>query len=156
LAALGALRRAGHYLGRVTSRPTPLVLLSAISVVQGIFLLGYAAFDIVEAFRTGITGPEEVSNPMALLGLIVITALFGASLVWLGVGFWQGRSWARSPFIVAQLVLGLIGYEISQSRSDAQQTLGQAAMVIAVVGIVLVFLPSVRRVFAADDMPNRD
>lgn len=156
MAALGALRRAGHYLGRVTSRPTPLVLLSAISVVQGIFLLGYAAFDIVEAFRTGITGPEEVSNPMALLGLIVITAVFGASLVWLGVGFWQGHSWARSPFIVAQLVLGLIGYEISQSRSDAQQTLGQVAMVIAVVGIVLVFLPSVRRVFAADDMPNRD
>ena len=49
------------------------------------------------------------------------------------------------PFVVAQLVLGLIGYEISQSNEGGLRLIGQVAMVVAVTGIVLVFLPSARR-----------
>jgi hypothetical protein len=86
-----------------------------------------------------------VSNPAALAGLIAITAAFGAALIWVALGWWRGRTWARSPFVVAQLVLGLIGYEISQSGEGGLRMVGQVAMVVAVTGIVLVFLPSARR-----------
>lgn len=122
-----------------------LVLLAALAAIEGLGLLAYAVFDLVEAVRVGITGPAEVSNPAALAGLIAITAGFGAGLVWVAVGWWRCRTWARSPFVVAQLVLGLIGYEISQSNEGGLRLIGQVAMVVAVTGIVLVFLPSVRR-----------
>lgn len=122
-----------------------LVLLAALAAVEGLGLLGYAVFDLVSAVRVGITGPAEVSNPAALAGLVAITAAFGAGLVWVSVGWWRARSWARAPFVVAQLVLGLIGYEVSQSAEDGLRLVGQVAMVVAAVGIVLVLLPSARR-----------
>jgi hypothetical protein len=122
-----------------------LVVLAALAGLEGLGLLAYAAFDLVSAVRVGITGPAEVSNPAALAGLIAITAAFGAALIWVALGWWRGRTWARSPFVVAQLVLGLIGYEISQSGEGGLRMVGQVAMVVAVTGIVLVFLPSARR-----------
>ncbi len=143
----------GRYVGPVR-RPPFVITLSVVSLLEGLVLLGYAMYDVIEAFRTGITGPEEVSNAPALLGLIAITAIFGAGLVWLARGWWNGRSWARSPFVFAQLIIGLIGYELSQSTDDGPRTIGQVAMVVAVVTIVLGFMPSVRRALAADDAPT--
>lgn len=125
--------------------------LAAIAGLQGLLFIGYAVFDVVEAVRVGITGPAEVSNPAALVGLIAITAGFGAGLLWVSWGWWRVRSWARSPFLVAQIVLGLIGYDFSQSGENTQRTIGQALIVVAVVGIVLAFLPSVRRVLDAEE-----
>lgn len=130
-------------------RPTALAVLAALAGVQGLALLLYAAFDVVQALRVGITGPEEVSNAGALTSLIVIIAAFGAALLWVAWGWWQARSWARAPFVVAQLILAFIGYEVSQSSEATLRTVGQAAMLLAVVGVVLVFLPSTRR--ALDD-----
>lgn len=128
-----------------------LVVLAGISAVQGVFFVGYAVYDVVQAFRVGLTGPAEVSNPAALLGLVAITAVIGVGLLWVARGWWQGRTWARAPFIVAQLVLGLLGYELSQSAEGAPRLLGQALMVIAVVGVVLCFLPAVRRALEEDE-----
>ncbi len=116
-----------------------------IAAVQGIALLGYAVFDVVEAFRVGLTGPAEVSNPMALLLLIVLTAAGGVGLLWVAVGWWRSRSWARSPFVFSQLVVGLIGLEVAQSAETAQRAVGITAMALAGAGLVLAFLPSVAR-----------
>ena len=132
-----------HYVGAV---PAPsLVVLAVISALQGLFFVGYAVYDIVQAFRVGLTGPAEVSNPAALLGLIAITAAIGVALLWVARGWWRVREWARAPFLVAQLVLGLIGYDLSQSQSSGPRLLGQVLIVVAVVGVVTCFLPSVRR-----------
>ena len=121
------------------------MLLAALAMTEGLGLIGYAVFDLVEAVRVGVTGPAEVSNPAALAGLIAITAALGVGLAWVAVGWWRARSWARSPFIVAQLVLGLIGFEVAQSAEGALRLIGQVALVVAVAGIVLALLPSVRR-----------
>lgn len=134
-------------------RSSSLIVLTGIAGLQGLFFLAYAVYDVVQAFRVGITGPAEVSNLSALLGLIAITTAFGAGLLWIAWGWWQARSWARAPFIVAQLVLGFVGYEMSQGSEDAPRFLGQVVMVIALVGIVLCFLPSVRRALADDEAP---
>lgn len=134
-----------RYRGVVRDRPTVLTVLAALAGLQGVALLVYAAFDIVQALRVGITGPEEVSNAGALISLIVIIAAFGAALVWVAWGWWRGRSWARAPFVVAQLILAFIGYEVSQSAEATLRTVGQVAMLVAVIGVVLVFLPSTRR-----------
>ena len=122
-----------------------LILLAALAALEGLGLLAYAVFDIIQAVRVGITGPEEVSSPAALVALVAITASFGVGMLWVAVGWWRARSWARAPFVVAQLVLGLIGYELSQSNEDGPRLIGQIAMVVAVTGIVLIVLPSTRR-----------
>lgn len=132
--------------------PPLLVLLALVAGLEGLGFLGYAAFDIVEAFRVGITGPAEVSNPSALIGLIAITGAFGAGLLGVAWGWWNRRSWARAPFIVAQLIIGLVSYEVTSSASSTLQTLGQAGIVVAIVGIVVCFLPSVRRAIADEQM----
>ena len=125
--------------------PRSLVVLAGIAGLQGVALLGYAVFDIVEAVRVGITGPAEVSNPMALLLVIVLTALFGAALVWVALGWWRARSWARAPFIVAQLIVGLLGYEVAQSQGSVESAVGWTAVAIAVLGLVLALVPATSR-----------
>ena len=90
--------------------PLALVVLALIALLEGIVLLGYAVFDVVEALRVGITGPEQVSNPVALTVLVAITAAFGLALVWVARGWWRAQRWARSPFLLAQIIAALIGY----------------------------------------------
>jgi len=130
---------------------TFLVVLSVIAGLQGVVFLGYAVYDVVQAFRVGITGPAEVSNLPALLGLIALTAAFGAGMLWVAWGWWNSRSWARAPFIVAQLVLGFIGYEMTSSASDLVRFLGQGLVLLAVIAIVLCFMPSVRSALDVGD-----
>ena len=60
--------------------PIALVVLALIALLEGVALLGYAVFDVVEALRVGVTGPEQVSNPVALTMLVAITAAFGLAL----------------------------------------------------------------------------
>lgn len=122
-----------------------LVVLALIAGVQGAALIAYALFDIVEALRVGITGPEEVSNPMALLLLIAITAAFGAGMVMVAAGWWRARRWARSPFIMAQIIVALLGYELAQAVGSVERTVGIVAMVMAGLGLVLSFAPATGR-----------
>ena len=122
-----------------------LVVLALIAGLQGAALIAYALFDIVEALRVGITGPEEVSNPMALLLLIALTAAFGAGMVVVAVGWWRARRWARSPFIMAQIIVALLGYELAQAVGSVERTVGIVAMVMAGLGLVLSFAPATGR-----------
>lgn len=130
--------------------PRPaLVVLALIAAVEGAVLMGYAVFDVVEAFRVGITGPAEVSNPMALVLLILITAAFGAGLLVVGRGWWRGRRWARGPFILAQLIVGLIGFDLVQAAGSVERLVGATCIPVAIVGLVMCFIPAVRS--ALDD-----
>jgi hypothetical protein len=129
----------------MTSPDRPLAALALIAFAQGATLIAYAVFDIVEAVRVGITGPAEVSNVPAVVTLVVITAVLGAGLVWIGVGWWRARRWARSPFVLAQLIGGFIGFELTQSDGSVERTVGIALVVVALLGLVLSFAPAVNR-----------
>jgi hypothetical protein len=126
-----------------------LVVLALIALVQGLALIGYAVFDMVEAVRVGTTGPEEVSSAPALLLLIVTTAAFGLGLLLVAGGWWRARRWARAPFLVAQLIFGLIGYELSQAEGAVERAVGYACVLVAIGGLALSFAPAVAR--AIDD-----
>jgi hypothetical protein len=131
--------------GDVKAPDRVLVALALIALIEGLALVGYAVFDVVEAVRVGITGPAEVSNPPALITLIVITAAFGVGLALVARGWWQARRWARSPFILAQIIIGLIGYELSQSGGSVERIVGYACVLVALLGLVLSFTPAVTR-----------
>jgi len=131
--------------GPVKAPDRILAVLALIAGIQGAALIGYAVFDVVEALRVGITGPEEVSNPMALLLLIAITAAFGAGMIAVAVGWWRALRWARSPFVMAQIIVALLGYELAQAEGSVERTVGIVAMVMAALGLVLSFAPATGR-----------
>jgi hypothetical protein len=128
-----------------------LVVLALIAAIEGLGMIAYAMFDLVEAVRVGITGPADVSNPMALVLLIVITALFGAGMLVVARGWWMGRRWARSPFILAQIIVGLIGYELTQSLGSVERIIGFVCVGVAILGLVLSFAPAVTRTIGDRD-----
>lgn len=132
-------------MGPVKAPDRILAVLALIAGIQGAALIGYAVFDVVEALRVGITGPEEVSNPMALLLLIAITAAFGAGMIAVAVGWWRALRWARSPFVMAQIIVALLGYELAQAEGSVERTVGIVAMVMAALGLVLSFAPATGR-----------
>lgn len=129
----------------MTSPDRPLAALALIAFAQGSALIAYAVFDVIEAVRVGITGPAEVSNVPAVVTLVLITAVLGAGLVWIGIGWWRARRWARSPFVLAQLIGGFIGFELTQSDGSVERTVGIALVVVALLGLVLSFAPAVNR-----------
>ncbi len=127
------------------ARSPAIVALAVISALEGLGLLGYAIYDIVETLRLGVTGPEEVSNVPAVVLIIVILVLFGVGLLWVARGWWVMKRWARAPFVVAQLLGVLVGYDLAQATGGPTRTIGAALIAIAAVGIVLAFLPAVSR-----------
>lgn len=129
----------------MTSPEPPLAAVAVIAFAQGAALLTYAVYDVVEAVRVGITGPQEVSNLPAVVLLVVITAAFGVGLAWVGVGWWRARRWARAPFILAQLIGGFIGFELAQSEGSTERVVGIGLVAVALLGLVLSFAPGVTR-----------
>lgn len=126
-------------------RPVAVIGLAVIAAVEGIALLAYAVFDTVEGLRQGATGPADVSNVPAIILLVAILLIFGLGLVWVARGWWRLRRSARAPFLLAQVLAVLVGYELAQSQGSVERTVGIAMALVAVVGIVLCFLPPVTR-----------
>jgi uncharacterized membrane protein len=124
--------------------PRPFVALAGIALVEGIALLGYAVFDLVEASTVGVTGPAAVSNVPGIALQIILFLIFGGSLVWIGRGWWSTRRWARAPFLLAQLIALVIGVPLAQAEGP-ERLVGIVLALMALIGIVLVFTPVVTR-----------
>ncbi len=121
------------------------MVLALIALVEGLGLLAYAVFDAVEAIRVGVTGPSDVSNVPAVLLLVVILAALGLAMVWVARGWWLARRWARAPFLLAQIIAILIGYELAQSTGTVERAVGVGVALVALLGLALSFAPSVSR-----------
>ncbi len=126
------------------SAPTrPLAALAVISLAEGAALIAYGLFDLVEALRLGAGGPSDVSNGPAIAVQIGIFAAFGAGLVWVARGWWGSRRWARAPFLLAQVMAVLVGYQLAQAAGSASRIAGIGIALVAALGIVLAFAPRV-------------
>lgn len=133
------------------ARAPAIVAVAAISAIEGLGLLGYAIYDIVQTLRLGVTGPEEVSNVPAVLLIIVILLLFGAGMLCVARGWWREQRWARAPFLVAQILGVLVGYDLAQAAGGSERIIGITVIVVAAIGIVLAFLPAVARAIEPRD-----
>lgn len=129
------------------SRPVSpwLLILAGIAGIEGVALVGYAVFDVVQGLRVGLTGPEEVSNLPALLLQIVIFLAFGAAGLAIAVGWWRAKYAARAPFILGQILALVVGFPIAQSMETTQRLVGVGLVVFAVIGIAVSLLPPVTR-----------
>ena len=129
----------------MTAPPRPLAALAVIALLEGAALIAYGLFDLVEAVRLGATGPADVSNGPAIALQIVIFVAFGAGMAWVARGWWGARRWARAPFLLAQVMALLVGYDMAQSTTPASRIAGIVVALVAIVGIVLAFSPQVIR-----------
>lgn len=123
-----------------------LIVLALIAAVQGVGLIGYALYDIVQGLTVGLTGPDEVSNLPGLVLQIVIFAVLGIGLVVVARGWWRAKYGARAPFIVAQLLALVVGVPLVSAPDLGTRQVGIAVVVLGVVGIVVALLPPVTRV----------
>jgi hypothetical protein len=128
-----------------------LLVLAVIAAIQGLALVGYAIYDIVQGIRIGITGPAEVSNLPALLLQIVIFGALGAAMLAIALGWWRAKYGARAPFIVAQLLALVVGVPLTQAPEASIQYVGGALVVVGIIGIALALLPPVTRALLSDD-----
>ena len=127
------------------------VILAGIAGIEGLALLAYGAFEIVEAIRFGATGPAAVSSPAAIALQIVIFLLFGAGLVLVARGWLQRARWVRGPFLLAQFIALVVGVPLAQASGSVERAVGIVIAVLAVAGIVLTFTKPVIAVFARRD-----
>ena len=107
---------------QVDGVPAPLKVAASLAAVEAVLLLLYA---VVELFSLS-PGKEAVT-----LTTSVFFALYGGFLLYCAWGLVVGRSWTRSPVILAQLIqLG-----VAWSFRGGSTTL--VAVVLAVVALVV-------------------
>lgn len=126
-------------------------ILAVIAGIEGLALLGYGAFEIVEAIRFGASGPAAVSSPAAIMLQIVIFLLFGAGLVLVARGWLRRSRWVRGPFLLTQFIALVIGVPLVQAAGSVERVVGILIVLLAVAGIVLTFTRPVIAVFARRD-----
>lgn len=125
-----------------TARPASLVVGTVVAGVEGIALLAYAAYIAVQVARLGITGPQEVSSPIAVTLEITIFAVLGIGMVLAARGLWRARRWARSMLIVGQFLALVVGFPLATAEGGVERGAGIALVALAVCGVVVAFLPS--------------
>ncbi|MDQ2882804.1 MAG: hypothetical protein M3Y48_16890 [Actinomycetota bacterium] len=119
-----------------TTAPRPVRSAGVLVGVQGLVGVVIAGWLLVAALR-GTSGPVPIGATAAWL------AGFGVILVIVGVNLVRGRHGARTPAVVAQLLLlGVCWYAAGPSSQPAY---GVPAAVFCVGVLVLLFCPSAVR-----------
>lgn len=126
---------------RRPANPVPLLVAAALVAVEGLLLVGYAVLEIA-----------HLSSDRAAVAVTttLFFAVYGAVLLAAAWALTRGRSWARSPVVLAQLIqLG-----VAWSFRGGDTTL--VAVVMAVVAVVVLVGLLVPVSIAALDHPADD
>ena len=127
--------------------PRPYLLLALIAALEGIALLVNGAIAVYSALTDGSYGTQG-EDSSAILIEIVIFVVFGIGLLMVAKGWFTMKRWARSPFILAQLI-GLFGGGSMVFDSSASSKIpGLLLAVPALIGLVLTFSPAMVRATA--------
>jgi hypothetical protein len=120
-------QEASPYPGRVrdapgSPTPPPLVVAAGLAAIQGLLLVGYAVLEATHLHESRAAMGVSTSLFFAILGGLLVAC------GWLVV---HGRSWARSPIIVAQVMfLGLAYNFLGGSTTWVSVALAVVALVV--------------------------
>ncbi|HEU5037843.1 MAG TPA: hypothetical protein VFT70_12615 [Nocardioides sp.] len=107
---------------RSTRNPAPLVVAASLVVVEAVLLLGYAVLELANVSSDRVSVAVTTSLFFAAYGLLLLGAAWAVT---------HGRSWARSPIVLAQLIQ--LGVAWSFRGGDTMVV----AVVMAVVAVVV-------------------
>ena len=124
---------------RSTANPAPLVVAASLVAVEGILLLGYAVLELA-----------SISSDRLAVALTtgLFFALYGAVLLACAWAVTRGRSWARSPIVLTQLIQLGVAWSF---RGGDTTVVAVAMAVVAAVVLVGMLLPS-----SIDALSDRD
>jgi len=128
--------------------PKAFLVLTAIAALEGVALVVYGIYDLIQSLRLGATGPADVSNLPALVLQIVIYLVLGVGMLLIADAWRRGRFWQRGAFMLGQIFAVVIGYEFIGPEGGIAWATGALLMVLGVAGLVLVFTPPVLRHFS--------
>lgn len=103
-----------------------------IAVAQGLALAIYA----VSLLVTAIQVDSEVGSPISET---IIYLIFAALILLVARGFNKGQSWARTPYLVIQLFLGIVAYTLFVGSGASYKVSGVILGATVVVGIIGLF-----------------
>ena len=108
----------------VNQAPAPLVVALSLAAVQGLLLVGYAVLELAHTASTRLAMGLTTS---------AFFAVYGVGLLVCAWALHRGRSWARSPVVLTQLIAFGIAWSFR-----GEGTTGVAAVLFAVGVVVLV------------------
>jgi hypothetical protein len=113
---------------RSTPNPAPLVVAASLVAVEGILLLGYAVLELA-----------SISSDRAAVALTtaLFFAAYGALLLAAAWAVTHGRSWARSPIVLAQLIQLGVAWSFRGGDTTVVAVVMAVAAVVVLVGILL-------------------
>jgi hypothetical protein len=115
---------------RPLDNPPPLVVAASLTAVEGLVLLGYAVLELA-----------SVSSDRVAVALTtaLFFAAYGGLLVAAAWALTHGRSWARSPVVLAQLIQLGVAWSF---RGGDTTVVAVVTALVAVVVLIGLFVPS--------------
>ena len=126
---------------RTRSNPAPLVVAASLVAVEGLLLLGYAVLELASISSDRAAVAITTALFFAAYGLLLLAAAWAVT---------HGRSWARSPIVLAQLIQLGVAWSFRGGETTA---VAVAIAVVAVVVLVGILLPSSIDALAEHDEP---
>lgn len=111
-------------------------LAAGLVAVQTVALIGYI-IAIALASRQ-----SRGSSMTATTAEIIVYAAFAALMAWLAWGLWRPSPFARTPMLVTQAFILIIGYTVFSGGTTATTITGVIIMLVALAGLVLGFSPA--------------
>jgi hypothetical protein len=106
--------------------PAPLKVAAGVVLVEAIVLLGYSL---------SLLGKIDSRHPQVAITTSIAFAIFAVGLTWCAWSVTQGRSWARSPIVLAQLIQLMVGWSFHASPTTAIAIALALAALITLAGI---------------------
>jgi hypothetical protein len=101
-----------------------------------------AAESVIVLIATVLAGIDAISGQSyhvnSGVALTVIGAGSAAALAWIAVGLARARRWSRTPALLTQLFVGIVGIYLLQSH---RLDWGLASVALSVLGFAALFAP---------------
>lgn len=124
-------------------RSATLVALAALLALEGLAVLGYAAFLGVEL---AVDVPQSLASSLALIALLVVAGGLVLGLAW---ATWSRRPWIRGAAITWQILQIAASWVFLEG--DLLPGVGWALLLSGLLGALLAIAPSTRRSLAPRD-----
>jgi hypothetical protein len=126
-------------------RPPSLLGAAGVQAAEAVVVLAASVLAGVDA-ASGKSYQQGSGIALTLIGLAT-----AAALAWVAAGLARGRRWSRTPAMLTQLFVGIVGiYLVQGDRYDW----GVPCLVLAVAGFAALLAPPSLRALAGDRHPG--
>jgi hypothetical protein len=126
-------------------RPPSLLGAAGVQAAEAVVVLAASVLAGVDA-AGGKSYQQGSGIALTLIGLAT-----AAALAWVAAGLGRGRRWSRTPAMLTQLFVGIVGiYLVQGDRYDW----GVPCLVLAVAGFAALLAPPSLRALAGDRHPG--